>query len=115
MGYDVVVQATTKYLTGHGLAKSQMHNGIGGMISFELKGDYDAGVNLMESLRLTILAVSLVNVDSFIQHTASMTHSPVPREERLKTGLTDGLERCSVGIENCEDLIVDLDQALESV
>jgi len=100
---------------GHELAKSQMQNGFGGMISFELKGGYDSGVTLMENLRLITLAISLGNVDSLIQHPASMTHSPVPREERLKMGLTDGLVRFSVGIENCEDLIADLDQALEMV
>jgi methionine-gamma-lyase len=100
---------------GHALAKKQMHNGFGGMISFELKGGYQAGVKLMESLRLITLAISLGNTDSLIQHPASMTHGPVPREERLKTGLTDGLVRFSVGIENCEDLIADLDQALEQV
>jgi methionine-gamma-lyase len=100
---------------GHALAKSQMHNGFGGMISFELKGGYDAGVKLMEKLQLITLAVSLGNVDSLIQHPASMTHSAVPREERLKTGLTDGLVRFSVGIENKEDLIEDLGQALDSV
>jgi len=100
---------------GHNLAKQQMQNGFGGMISFELKGGYDAGVKLMESLRLITLAISLGNVDSLIQHPASMTHGTVPREERLKTGLTDGLVRFSVGIENCEDLIADLNQALEKV
>jgi len=100
---------------GHDLAKSQMHNGFGGMISFELKGGYDTGVKLMENLQLITLAVSLGNVDSLIQHPASMTHSAVPREERLITGLTDGLVRFSVGIENIKDLIADLDQALDSV
>jgi len=64
---------------------------------------------------LITLAVSLGNVDSLIQHPASMTHSAVPREERLITGLTDGLVRFSVGIENIKDLIADLDQALDSV
>jgi methionine-gamma-lyase len=100
---------------GHALAKSQMHNGFGGMMSFELKGGYDAGVKLLEGLKLITLAVSLGNVDSLIQHPSSMTHSAVPREERLATGLTDGLVRFSVGIENTEDLIADLDQALEAV
>ena len=85
------------------------------MISFELKGGYDSGVKLMESLRLITLAISLGNVDSLVQHPASMTHGPVPREERLKSGLTDGLVRFSVGIENCDDIIADLDQALEQV
>lgn len=100
---------------GHELAKRQMHNGFGGMISFELKDGYDAGVKLLEGLELMTLAVSLGNVDSLIQHPASMTHGPVPREERLKTGLTDGMIRFSVGIENVEDLIADLEQALEKV
>jgi len=100
---------------GHGLAKRQMRNGFGGMMSFELKGGFDAGVKLMENVRLITLAISLGNVDSLIQHPASMTHGPVPREARLKASLTDGLVRFSVGIENPEDLMADLEQALTMV
>lgn len=96
------------------LAKRQM-DGFGGMISFELKGGIEAGKVLMNSVKLITLAVSLGCVDSLIQHPASMTHSPVPREERLKAGITDGLVRLSVGIEDVEDIIADLEQALDKV
>lgn len=98
----------------HDLAKRQM-DGFGGMISFELKGGIEAGKVLMNSVKLITLAVSLGCVDSLIQHPASMTHSPVPREERLKAGITDGLVRFSAGIEDVEDIISDLDQALNKV
>ena len=98
----------------HKLAKKQM-DGFGGMISFELKGGVEEGKTLMNSIRMISLAVSLGCVDSLIQHPASMTHSPVPKEERLAAGITDGLVRLSVGIEDVEDIIADLDQALEVV
>ncbi len=96
---------------GHAIARRQMH-AYGGMMSFELKGGYLAGETLLERVRVAILAVSLGNVDTLIQHPASMTHFDVPREERLKIGLSDGLVRLSVGIENVEDLIEDLEQGL---
>lgn len=98
----------------HELAKKQM-DGFGGMICFEVKGGLEAGKVLMNSVRLITLAVSLGCVDSLIEHPASMTHSPVPREERLKAGITDGLVRLSVGLEDVEDIIGDLDQALKKV
>jgi len=98
----------------HELAKKQM-DGFGGMISFELKGGIEAGKLLMNNVKLIALAVSLGCVDSLIQHPASMTHSPVPREERLRAGITDGLVRLSVGLEDVEDIITDLEQALEKV
>lgn len=96
---------------GHALARRQMTS-FGGMLSFELKGGLEAGARLMERLRLITLAVSLGSVDSLIQHPASMTHAHVPREERQKMGITDGLVRLSVGIENAEDILADLEQAL---
>ena len=92
-----------------------MINGSGGMLSFELEGGYDAGVKLMESLQLITLAVSLGNVDSLIQHPASMTHAKVPPEDRLRLNITDSLVRFSIGIENWEDLREDLAQALDLV
>ena len=97
---------------GHEIARKQMFNGFGGMISFELKKGFDAGVAVMNNIQLATLAVSLGNVDTLIEHPASMTHASVPPEERRKVGLTDGLVRLSVGIENVEDLIADLDRAL---
>lgn len=89
-----------------------MMNGHGGMISFELKGGFEAGVKLMNSLEICSLAVSLGTVDSLIQHPASMTHSVVNPEIREQTGITEGLVRLSVGIESADDIIADLDQGL---
>jgi len=98
----------------HDLAKKQMR-GFGAMLSFELKGGTEAGKKLMNSVKLCTIAVSLGTVDTLIQHPASMTHAVVPKEDKLKCGITDGLVRISVGIENVEDIIADLDQALSSV
>ncbi len=100
---------------GHAVAARQMPGGFGGMISFELAGGFEAGVRLMERVRLITLAVSLGLVDSLIQHPASMTHAACPPEERLAAGITDGLVRLSVGVENVEDILEDLEQALEGV
>ncbi|MDD1717403.1 MAG: aminotransferase class I/II-fold pyridoxal phosphate-dependent enzyme [Methanoregulaceae archaeon] len=96
---------------GHAVATRQMH-AYGGMLSFELKGGMEAGIRLMERVRLATLAVSLGNVDTLIEHPASMTHGPVPREDRLNQGITDGLVRLSVGIENLPDILADLAQGL---
>ena len=97
----------------HELARRQMR-GFGSMISFELKGGLDAGRRVMDRVRLAILAVSLGGVETLIEHPASMTHAGVAREERLKAGISDGLVRYSVGIEDPDDLIADLQQALEA-
>ncbi|MFW5781051.1 MAG: trans-sulfuration enzyme family protein [Bacteroidota bacterium] len=96
------------------LAKSQMR-GPGSMISFELKGGIEAGKILMDNVKLAVLAVSLGGVETLIQHPASMTHSGVPRDERIGAGITDGLVRFSVGIEDAGDILGDLKQALEKV
>jgi methionine-gamma-lyase len=98
----------------HELARRQM-DGFGSMISFGLKGGLVAGKVLMDSVKLAILAVSLGGVETLIQHPASMTHSKVPHEAKLKAGITDGLVRYSVGIEDVNDLLADLEQALEKV
>ena len=98
----------------HELAKTQM-SGFGSMISFELKGGVEAGRKLMNSVKLAILAVSLGGVETLIQHPASMTHSKVSAEGKRTAGITDGLVRYSVGIEDVEDLITDLEQALTNV
>ncbi len=99
---------------GHEVAKKQMHC-FGGMLSFEMAGGFEAGVALMENIQLATLAVSLGNVDTLIEHPASMTHAGVPREEREAIGITDGLVRLSVGIENTEDILEDLQAALAKV
>ncbi|WP_255712401.1 cystathionine gamma-synthase [Dyadobacter sp. CY351] len=94
------------------LASRQMR-GYGGMLSFELKGDvYEEAVRVMENLEVFSLGESLGGVESLCTHPASMTHASIPKEERLKTGLKDTLIRLSVGIEDVEDLIADLEQAI---
>ena len=95
---------------GHAVAARQMST-FGGMLSFELKGGQAAARSLLERVRLIKLAVSLGSVDSLIQHPAGMTHAHVPHEARLKMGISDGLVRLSVGIENLEDLLADLERA----
>jgi methionine-gamma-lyase len=95
----------------HDLARHQM-SGFGTMISFELRGGIEAGRRLMNRVRLATLAVSLGGVETLVEHPASMTHSGVPAAERLAAGITDGLVRYSVGIEDVRDLIADLEQAL---
>lgn len=96
------------------LAKKQM-DGPGSMISFEVKGGFEAGKTLMNNVELSMLAVSLGGVESLIQHPASMTHASIPREKQEQAHITQGLVRFSVGIENVEDIINDLDQALAKV
>jgi len=96
---------------GHDVAKRQMKD-FGGMISFELKADMDRAMRMISSTKVFSLAESLGGVESLIGHPASMTHGSIPREERLKAGLADGLIRLSVGIEDADDLIADLDWAI---
>lgn len=98
----------------HELAKTQM-KGFGSMISFGLKGGLEAGKILMNEVQLAILAVSLGGVETLIQHPASMTHSKMKPEDRLNAGITEGLVRFSVGIEDVEDLIDDLKQGLDKI
>ncbi|MEK7388378.1 MAG: cystathionine gamma-synthase [Elusimicrobiota bacterium] len=97
--------------SGHAAAKGQM-SGFGGMISFELKGDLERAKRMISSCDIFALAESLGGVESLIGHPASMTHGSIPRDERLKGGLTDGLIRLSVGVEDAADLIFDLDRAI---
>ncbi len=96
----------------HDVAKEQM-NGFSGMICFELTGGIPAGKTVMNSVELAQLAESLGSVETMITHPATMTHAEVPKEDRLARGLTDGLVRISVGIENIDDIIQDLSLALE--
>jgi methionine-gamma-lyase len=96
---------------GHPLAKRQMKK-FGGMIAFEIRGGISAGRQLMNKVKLCILAVSLGDCETLIQHPASMTHSTYTPQERAFAGISDGLIRLSVGIENADDIIADLDQAL---
>lgn len=98
----------------HQLAQQQAR-GFGAMIAFELRGGLEAGITMMDNIELIHLAVSLGAVDSLIQHPASMTHSPLSPEERLDAGITEGLVRLSVGVENAQDIVEYLDAALDRV
>jgi len=97
----------------HELAKKQM-TGSGGMLAFET-GSLENARTVLKSVRLCSLAESLGGVETLISHPATMTHAIVPPEERRRLGITDGLVRISVGIEDVEDLIADLDQALAKI
>ena len=96
----------------HEVAKAQM-SGFSGMIAFELTGGVEAGRQLMNTVKLCGLAESLGSVETMITHPATMTHAEVPAEDRRKRGLGDGLVRLSVGIEDVEDIIQDLEQGLD--
>jgi methionine-gamma-lyase len=96
------------------LALKQM-DGPGAMISFGLKGGYEAGQTMMNSVKLALLAVSLGGIETLIQHPASMTHSKLSKEAKEKAGITDGLVRISIGIEEVDDIIADLEQAMDKV
>ena len=120
-----------EYLSAHpkvervlypGLASDSHHSrarkqtaGFGGMISFYLKGDFQACKRLLNHVRIFTVAESLGGVESLIEHPSSMTHASVPREERERIGVTESLVRLSVGIEDIDDLVTDLSQALEEV
>ena len=97
----------------HAIAKAQM-SGFSGMISFELKGGISAGKTLMNGVKLCGLAESLGAVETMITHPATMTHAEVPVEDRRARGLSDGLVRLSVGIEDVDDILADLEQALKA-
>lgn len=98
----------------HDMAKDQM-SGFGGMISFEVKGGLEAGKAMMDSVHLCQLAVSLGGVETLIQHPASMTHASMNPDQRLQAGITEGLVRLSVGIENVDEIITDLKQTLDQL
>ncbi len=84
-------------------------------VSFELKGGLEAGCAMTGAVRLATLAVSLGGVETLIEHPASMTHAGLSREDRLTAGITDGLVRYAVGIEDVEDLVADLRHALDAI
>ena len=121
---------TAQYLANHGaidrvnyaglpshpdykIAQKQMSH-PGAMLSFELKGGFNAGVDFLNKLQMCIRTVSLGTCDTLLSHPASMTHYSVPKEQREKYGITDGLIRMNVGIEDAVDIIADLDQALKN-
>jgi len=98
---------------GHDIARQQM-KGFGGMVSFELKGGTEAAYDFLRNIKLFILAESLGGVTSLVAHPATMTHASMPEEHRKKAGISDGLVRLSIGLENINDIIEDIRQALES-
>lgn len=95
----------------HNTAKKQMRH-AGGMLSFELKKGLQGGIDFMNKLKMCVRTVSLGTCDTLLSHPASMSHAGVPKEQREKYGITDGLIRMNVGIENIEDILSDLEQAL---
>jgi methionine-gamma-lyase len=97
---------------GHLIAKKQMRQ-FGGMLSFEVKGGIETGKRIMDNVRLCVLAVSLGDCETLIQHPASMTHATYTKSERVQAGIADGLIRLSVGIEHVDDIIRDLEDALD--
>lgn len=99
----------------HELAKKYLKKGYGGMISFEVKSGLEGGKKFVESLKLINLAVSLGGVESLISQPATMTHVGVSKEKREEIGITDGFIRFSVGIENPDDIIKDIEQALSKI
>ena len=98
---------------GHKVAEKQM-NGFGGVMSFEIEGGLEAGVRFINALRLCSPAVSLGDCETLVQHPASMTHSAYSREEREEAGIADGLIRVSVGLEDADEIIADMAQALKA-
>ena len=97
----------------HELARQM--DGAGSLISFEVAGGVDGGSRLLDSVELMTLAVSLGGIETLIQHPASMTHASMARQDRIAAGITDGLVRLSIGCEDVDDLIADLEQALAAV
>ena len=100
---------------GHEIAAKQMHGGYSGVMAFEVKGGMQAGIKFCNSLKLATIAVSLGDAETLIEHPASMTHSPYSPEERAAAGISDGLVRLSVGLENVEDIIADLEQGFKLI
>src|SRR5438270_13773423 len=98
----------------HALARRQMSGGFGGMLSFEVQGGVEAAREVARKTRLFTLAESLGGVESLIELPALMTHASLPAERREEIGIDDGLIRLSVGIEDAQDLIADLDQAISA-
>lgn len=98
----------------HQIAKETM-DGYGAVICFDLKGGMDAGIKFMETVELCTLAVSLGDVETLVEHPASMTHWYIEKSEREAAGITDGLIRMAVGLENVKDIIADIDRALEQI
>lgn len=98
----------------HQLAKQQMKD-MGGIVSFELKGGLVGGQRFIDNLKLGLISFSLGDPETLVQHPASMTHSSIPAEERMKYGISDGLIRLSAGLEDPKDIIADLSQSLEKI
>jgi cystathionine gamma-synthase len=98
----------------HAIAKAQM-SGYGGVVSFDVNGDLAQARNFVHALRLPYLAPSLGGVESLVSHPATVSYSDLSREDRLKISITDQLIRYSIGIEDADDIISDLDQALKVI
>lgn len=111
----VVYYPGLKSNRGYDIATKQMTRGYGGMLSFELKGDLPAVKSFLKSIQLATQAPTLGDVDTLIMHPATSSHLNIVKEERIKEGVTDGLLRMSIGIEDTEDLLNDIQQALDKI
>lgn len=100
---------------GHDIAAKQMHNGFGGMVSIKVKGGKAAGMKFVNSLKMCVIAVSLGDAETLVEHPASMTHSTYSPEELKAADIDEGLVRISVGLENIEDIIADFKQAFAQI
>ena len=100
---------------GHDIAAKQMHNGFGGMVSIKVKGGKAAGMKFVNSLKMCVIAVSLGDAETLVEHLASMTHSTYSPEELKAADIDEGLVRISVGLENIEDIIADFKQAFAQI
>lgn len=112
---ELVCYPGLKNHPGHEVAAKQMQNGFGGMISIIVKGGKAAGMKFVNSLQLCTIAVSLGDAETLVEHPASMTHSTYNADELKVAGISEGLVRISVGLENIDDIIADFDQALKQI
>ncbi len=114
-GHEAVAKVNYNGLSSHPdyLTASKQMRHPGAMMSIELKGGLKSGITMMNNLKLCTRTVSLGTCDTLLCHPASMTHAGVPKEQREKYGITDGLIRMSIGMENIQDILSDLDQALK--
>jgi len=108
-------QLGTKIPAKRSVKNADSETFFGGIVAFEVAGGVDSGVTVMNNVQLCTLAENLGATETLITHPVSMTHGDVPREQRERTGITDGLIRLSVGLEDPADIIADLEQALDQV
>ncbi|PHQ27299.1 hypothetical protein CLH62_06925 [Marinobacter guineae] len=114
LGADLVVHSATKYLGGHSdLTAGEQMTGFGGMMTIEIAGGGQTAAAVADNLRISLLATSLGGVESLVSQPSATSHHAIGRDEREKRGISDGMLRLSIGLEDPEDLIADLKQAID--